>query len=50
MSLLLLLSIYTSQFPDANLPALLVYHGGACKKHLVGTSAFGGPRITPERE
>eukprot|EP00983_Pelagomonas_calceolata_P025651 804815-Pelagomonas_calceolata.AAC.2 len=36
------------QYPDTNLPTLLVYYGGACKKHLVGPGAFGGPRISPE--
>ncbi|KAF5840048.1 thioredoxin-like protein [Dunaliella salina] len=37
------------KYPDTNLPTLLVYYGGACKKHLVGPGAFGGPRITPEQ-
>jgi hypothetical protein len=36
-------------YPDANLPTLLVYHGGACKKQAVGLAPFGGPRATPEQ-
>lgn len=39
------------QFPDTNLPTLLVYHAGSCVKHLVGMGAFGGQRtVSPERE
>lgn len=36
-------------YPDANLPTVLVYHGGACKKHIIGLQAFGGARTTPEQ-
>jgi hypothetical protein len=35
-------------YPDANLPTLLVYHGGACKRHIIGLAPLGGPRATPE--
>mmetsp|Transcript_22148 Transcript_22148/g.37837 ORF Transcript_22148/g.37837 Transcript_22148/m.37837 type:complete len:290 (-) Transcript_22148:483-1352(-) len=36
-------------YPDANVPTLLVYHGGTCIKHLAGLSLFGGQRATPEQ-
>jgi hypothetical protein len=36
-------------YPDQNLPTVLVYHGGGCKKHIIGLQAFGGPRTTPEQ-
>jgi len=36
-------------YPDANLPTLLVYHNGACKKQVVGMQPFGGARATPEQ-
>lgn len=38
------------QYPDANVPTLLVYHAGACVKHLAGLNLFGGQRASPERE
>ena len=28
---------------------MLVYHGGACKKHIIGLQPFGGARTTPEQ-
>lgn len=36
-------------YPDANLPTLLVYAGGACKKQVVGLAPYGGARATPEQ-
>ncbi|GBF98180.1 hypothetical protein Rsub_10680 [Raphidocelis subcapitata] len=36
-------------YPDANLPTLLIYHGGACKRNVVGLAPFGGARATPEQ-
>lgn len=36
-------------YPDQNLPTLLVYHNGACQKHIVGLQPFGGTRATPEQ-
>jgi hypothetical protein len=36
-------------YPDANLPTLLVYHNGACQKQVVGMQPFGGGRATPEQ-
>lgn len=36
-------------YPDCNLPTLLVYHNGACKQHLVGLAQFGGRLTTPEQ-
>jgi hypothetical protein len=35
-------------YPDANLPTLLLYHKRACVKHLIGLAQFGGPKATPE--
>ena len=36
-------------YPDQNLPTLLLYHNRACVKHLVGLAQFGGKRATPEQ-
>jgi hypothetical protein len=36
-------------YPDANLPTILLYHERACVKSLVGLAQFGGPRATPEQ-
>ncbi|PNG99414.1 Viral IAP-associated factor, partial [Tetrabaena socialis] len=37
-------------YPDANLPTLLVYHDTRCLQHAVGLGHFGGQkRITPEQ-
>eukprot|EP00879_Flechtneria_rotunda_P007622 GHRR01007994.1.p1 GENE.GHRR01007994.1~~GHRR01007994.1.p1 ORF type:complete len:246 (+),score=69.93 GHRR01007994.1:280-1017(+) len=36
-------------YPDQNLPTILLYHSRACVKHLVGLSQFGGKRATPEQ-
>jgi len=36
-------------YPDQNLPTLLLYHQRACVKHLIGLSQFGGQRVTPEQ-
>ena len=33
-------------FPDRNVPALLVYHGGVCRQQLIGAGQFGGARMT----
>lgn len=35
-------------YPDRNLPTTLLYHAGACAKHLVGLAMFGGLHATPE--
>eukprot|EP01024_Parvocaulis_polyphysoides_P065169 TRINITY_DN7596_c0_g4_i2.p1 TRINITY_DN7596_c0_g4~~TRINITY_DN7596_c0_g4_i2.p1 ORF type:complete len:246 (-),score=57.95 TRINITY_DN7596_c0_g4_i2:430-1167(-) len=35
-------------YPDSNLPTVLIYHKGKCVKSLAGTPVFGGDRITPE--
>lgn len=37
-------------YPDENLPTLLVYHGGQCKRTIVGTRTLGVDRISPESE
>lgn len=37
------------KYPDSNLPTLLVYTGGACRKQVVGLQPFGGARATPEQ-
>ena len=37
-------------YPDKNLPTLVLYHAGALVQHLAGLAALGGPRTTPERE
>lgn len=37
------------KYPDSNLPTLLVYRGGSCKKQVVGLQPFGGARATPEQ-
>lgn len=36
-------------YPDANLPTVLVYHDGACAATLVGLGPFGGRHVTPEQ-
>jgi hypothetical protein len=36
-------------YPDTNLPTLLLYHNGACKQTLVGLQQFGGRHVTPEQ-
>eukprot|EP00850_Spirogloea_muscicola_P021501 SM000251S08832 [mRNA] locus=s251:133513:134790:- [translate_table: standard] len=35
-------------YPDSNLPTVLVYKGGVVKATLLGLSRFGGRRCTPE--
>ncbi|KAJ4794827.1 Phosducin-like protein [Rhynchospora pubera] len=35
-------------YPDRNLPTILVYNNGAVKGTIVGLSQFGGRRCTPE--
>ncbi len=37
-------------YPDENLPTLLVYHDGQCKRTIVGTKTLGYDRISPESE
>jgi hypothetical protein len=37
-------------YPDQNLPTVLIYYNSALKQHVVGLSQFGGRRITPERK
>ena len=37
-------------YPDENLPTLLVYHDGQCKRTIVGTRSLGDIRISPESE
>ena len=37
-------------YPDENLPTLLVYHDGQCKRTIVGTRSLGIDRISPESE
>eukprot|EP00850_Spirogloea_muscicola_P015305 SM000116S24226 [mRNA] locus=s116:158406:159695:- [translate_table: standard] len=37
-----------ADYPDSNLPTVLVYKGGVVKATLVGLSRFGGRRCTPE--
>ena len=37
-------------YPDENLPTLLVYHDGQCKRTIVGTQTLGVDRISPESE
>ena len=37
-------------YPDENLPTLLVYHDGQCKRTIVGTQTLGIDRISPESE
>jgi hypothetical protein len=36
-------------YPDQNLPTLLLYNKRACVKHLIGLAQFGGQRATPEQ-
>lgn len=36
-------------YPDQNLPTLLLYHKRACVKHMIGLAQFGGQRATPEQ-
>ena len=35
-------------YPEHNLPTVLIYNDGSCKKHLVGMDQLGGHRATPE--
>ena len=35
-------------YPDENLPTILVYHDGQCKRTIVGTRSLGDIRISPE--
>jgi hypothetical protein len=35
-------------YPDKNLPTLLLYHEGICKQHIIGLAALGGPNVTAE--
>lgn len=35
-------------YPNANLPTLVVYDGGAAKRTLAGLATFGGLRMTPD--
>ena len=35
-------------FPDRNVPALLLYHGGICRQQLIGAAQFGGARVTTD--
>jgi hypothetical protein len=37
-------------YPDRNLPTVLLYSSGRCLQHLSGVTALGGPRTGPERE
>jgi len=36
-------------YPDRNLPTVLLYHDGSCQQHLVGLAQFGGKHATPEQ-
>eukprot|EP00882_Tetradesmus_deserticola_P019461 GHRQ01020948.1.p1 GENE.GHRQ01020948.1~~GHRQ01020948.1.p1 ORF type:complete len:180 (+),score=72.77 GHRQ01020948.1:712-1251(+) len=36
-------------YPDQNLPTLLLYHNRSVVKNLVGLAQFGGQRATPEQ-
>lgn len=36
-------------YPDQNLPTVLIYHNGSCQQHLVGLANWGGKRTTPEQ-
>ena len=48
------LKIYSTDcipnYPDRNLPTTLIYKDTKCIQHLIGMGAFGGPKVTPERE
>ena len=37
-------------YPDKNVPTVLIYKDTKCLQHLIGLAPFGGPRTTPERE
>ena len=37
------------QYPDRNLPTVLVYKDTKCLQTLVGLLHYGGRRLTPER-
>lgn len=37
-------------YPDSNLPTLLVYRDGQCARTIVGLRTLGGVRISPESE
>ena len=36
-------------YPDKNLPTVLIYKDTKCVEHLIGLAQFGGRRVTPER-
>ena len=36
-------------YPNANLPTLLIYHESKCVKTIAGLTVFGGKRASPER-
>lgn len=36
-------------YPDKNLPTVLIYKDTKCLQHLIGLGPFGGPRTTPEQ-
>lgn len=38
------------QYPDRNLPTVLVYKDTKCVETLMGLLPYGGRRLTPERE
>lgn len=37
-------------YPDKNVPTVLIYKDTKCLQHLIGLAAFGGSRTTPERK
>ena len=37
-------------YPDKNVPTVLIYKDTKCLQHIIGLASFGGPRTTPERE
>ena len=37
-------------YPDKNLPTVLIYKDTKCVQHLIGLAQFGGRRLTPERK
>ncbi len=37
-------------YPDRNVPTLLLYFDGVCKAQLVGLGDYGGQRVTPDSE
>ncbi|KAL3133995.1 hypothetical protein ABBQ32_008434 [Trebouxia sp. C0010 RCD-2024] len=36
-------------YPDKNVPTVLIYKDTQCLQHLIGLAPFGGPRTTPEQ-